>query len=206
MTEANDRSLRERLSALSERLGRDPVDEDAWARLWEAVAFPLHRWVRARGRYLSVSPEEVVVDVIGRLFLRVREGMRLADVDLWSYLLAACRYALASAARSGAGRETLEEDAEGAHAVENRAIERDRELRWQLVRARLTVPEAALLTMALDGMKPREMAEVLHVSPNAVSARLYRLQAKLKTIDHVAALARDLGVAAAGPDNEPPPD
>jgi RNA polymerase sigma factor (sigma-70 family) len=77
----------------------------------------------------------------------------------------------------------LREDVPSAeHSPESEAIARDRNRQLLAAVRSLPLTYREVATLALEGMTPREIADVLGISPNAVAIRLSRGKELLRTL------------------------
>ncbi|MGW6012533.1 RNA polymerase sigma factor [Streptomyces sp. NPDC055210] len=179
--------------------GRSREREARFEVLVGVVAEPLHRYLRRRadpGAVDDVLAETMLVlwrrldDVPG---LDTGRATEPADVLPWCYGVA--RGCLANARRAEGRRlrlvERLARTARAPVAWPGAQDIGDGELESALRRLS-TVDQEVLLLWAWEGLAPREIAEALGMTPNAVSIRMHRAKKKL-----AAMLERKNGASAA---------
>lgn len=149
------------------------VEEIRFEALVDRVHDPLVRYLRRRSTVQDA--EEVMSEVLLTLWRRL-DAVPQGEPLPWCYAVA--RRALANHRRAGRRRLALvdrlyrqpryEPEAEAEHpeltAAVARLSEADREL---------------ILLWSWEGLEPREIAQVLDTTPNAVSLRLSRLKRKI---------------------------
>lgn len=86
------------------------------------------------------------------------------------------------ASRTWASVEDVDEPADSSPSPEFLCEQGRRSERLMAAIQKLPLGERQALTLALEGLKHAEIAEVLGVRENAISVRLHRARARLKTL------------------------
>ncbi|MEV4655788.1 sigma-70 family RNA polymerase sigma factor [Micromonospora sp. NPDC049301] len=157
--------------------------EDRFRRVYAANFEPLLAYAMRR-----VEQPEDAADVVAETFLvawrRSREMPPEPEVRLWLHGVA--RRVLANHHRGGLRRgrlgERLRQRLRAAVTVDPGSEVPER-LTMQAALARLGELDREVLTLTFwEGLEPREVATVLHVSPAAVRTRLSRARARLRDL------------------------
>ena len=158
----------------------DDRDSDAFRALYRRHYGSVCRFIAAR------APADHVEDVAAETFLIAwRKAGEVPDMRL-PWLLNVANKCLANHRRSGEAREAMTERFAHIARFDAPGVEADAERRHQqraVLAALATLPEhdRELLLQALwDGLKPREIAVVLELSPIVVRARLSRARRRLQ--------------------------
>ena len=179
--------------------------EDRFRRLYTANFAALLAYALRR-----VEQHEDAADVVAETFLVAwRRGPELPagdEVRLWLY--GAARRVLANHHRGGRRRERLGERLRQrivATVAADPGSEVPDRLAVRAALARLGDLDREVLTLTVwEGLQPREVAEVLRVSPEAVRTRLSRARARLRELvgDDPAAAGHVLDVLTASEPKE----
>jgi RNA polymerase sigma-70 factor (ECF subfamily) len=135
-----------------------------------------------------VEQPDDAADIVAETFLvawrRVRDLPPDDEIRLWLYGVA--RRVLANHHRGGARRVRLGERLRQRITAEvggDPGTEVPQRLTVQAALNRLGEPDREMLMLTVwEGLQPREVAEVMRVSPNAVRTRLSRARAKLREL------------------------
>ncbi|MFB7892186.1 sigma-70 family RNA polymerase sigma factor [Microbacterium sp. NPDC056044] len=169
---------------LSERSDEDLVvaarggDDDAYAVLWERHVASARSAARAVSP--NVDPDDLVSEAFTSILAAIRSGGGPQD-GFRPYLFATIRNVAASWGRRTAETplDDLDERASDS-AAEFAELVADRSVLAQAFRELPAQWRTILWYMEVEGMKPREVAPLLGMSPNAVSALAYRAREGFK--------------------------
>lgn len=167
---------------------------DAFAALYDRYAYSAHRLARHLG--MRDEAEDVVSDAFARILDLVKRGKGPVD-NFRGYLFTTVRHEAASRAKARARVLPTDDDAAIDTAVPFDANRLDNFERTTIRAAYESLPErwrTVLWHMEVEGYKPQQVAESLDMSPNSVSALVYRARSGLRQAyldQHVAAAPQD---------------
>jgi RNA polymerase sigma-70 factor (ECF subfamily) len=156
--------------------------EDEVVALFDRFRAPLFRYLLTF-RVGIPDAEEIVQEVFLALFEHLREGKSRANLQGWIFRVA---HNLALKNRQRAQREAagpVEAPVDWSPGPEMQAVELQRYRRLQAVFRALPEQDQCCLSLRAEGLRYREIAEVLGISLGAVANSLERSLARLNRAD-----------------------
>jgi RNA polymerase sigma-70 factor (ECF subfamily) len=184
-----------RLSALpligtaAKGLRSSKIEEDVVA-LFDRFRSPLFRYLLAF-RVSAPDAEEIVQEVFLALFRHLREGKSRANLQGWIFRVA---HNLALKNRQRAQRESFEPPEapiDWSPGPEMQAAEEQRYRRLQAVFRALPEQDRCCLSLRAEGLRYREIADVLGISLGAVANSMERSLARLNRADRCGETSAD---------------
>ncbi len=157
------------------------IEEDVVA-LFDRFRSPLFRYLLAF-RVGAPDAEEIVQEVFLALFRHLREGKSRVNLQGWIFRVG---HNLALKRRLRAQRETAapaEASADWSPGPETQAAEQQRYRRLQAVFRALPEQDQCCLSLRAEGLRYREIADVLGVSLGTVANSMERSLARLNRAD-----------------------
>ena len=152
--------------------------------LFEQLRNPLLRYLLSF-RIAPPEAEEIVQEVFLSLFQHLRRGKSRSNLQGWLFRVA---HNLALKNRMKAQRETPgdpEAQMDSAPGPEERAADLQRQVRLLAVVKALPETDQCCLTLRAEGLRYREIAEVLGISLGAVANSLEKSLSRLSRADGV---------------------
>ena len=156
--------------------------EDDVVALFDRFRSPLFRYLLAF-RVGAPDAEEIVQEVFLALFRHLREGKSRANLQGWIFRVG---HNLALKNRLRAQRESpemAEAPVDGSPGPETQAAEQQRYRRLQAVFRALPEQDQCCLSLRAEGLRYREIADVLGISLGAVANSMERSLARLNRAD-----------------------
>jgi RNA polymerase sigma factor (sigma-70 family) len=167
---------------------------DAYGTLYDRYAYSAHRLARHLG--MRDEADDVVSEAFARILDLVKRGKGPAD-NFRGYLLTTVRHEAAARAKARARVTPTDDDAAIDTAVPFGDNQLDGFEKSTIRAAYESLPErwrTVLWQLEVEGHKPHQVAESLDMSPNSVSALVYRARTGLRQAyldQHVATRADD---------------
>ena len=158
--------------------------QDLVSRLFEELQVPLSRYLLSFGLTLH-DVEEVVQEVFLSLFLHVKHGKRQDNLRGWIFKVGhnlALKRRNRDAARSCEDGADAERHWDPGPNPEEQCAARQRQGKLQAVVRALPEVDRSCLYLRAEGLRYREIAEVLGISLGAVSLSLERSLARLSCV------------------------
>lgn len=159
--------------------------EQKVTRYFEQWRDPVHRYlVTVFGH--PAEAEEITQEAFLQLYRSLRAGQQISNARAWVFR--AAHNLGVNRIKSQQFVELLDEDSweelrrslkEAGPNPEQKLLQQEKFSRLRASIARLTPPERQCLHLRTKGLRYREIAEVLDLSPTAVAETLYRVIAKL---------------------------
>lgn len=132
--------------------------------------------------------EEVIQEVFLALFQHLQRGRSRHNLRGWIFQVAhnlglKCRLARSREAACGEGNEVASSRPDPAENPEEQVLSRQRQKKLQAVLRALPEQDQCCLALRAEGLRYREIAEVLDISLASVSASLGRSLARLSRAD-----------------------
>ncbi|MFI5426461.1 RNA polymerase sigma factor [Aeromicrobium sp. UC242_57] len=152
----------------------------AYATLYDRYAYPAHRLARHLG--MRDEAEDVVAESFARILDLMRRGKGPAS-NFRSYLFTTVRHEAGHRAKARQKVVPTDDESQIDSPVPFGGNQLDQFERSTIRAAYESLPprwQSVLWQLDVEGHKPHELAEALHVSPNSVSALAYRARAGLR--------------------------
>jgi RNA polymerase sigma-70 factor (ECF subfamily) len=163
----------------AERGGEAGSDEKVVVQLFDELRSPLLRYLRALG-LSTQDAEELVQDSFLALFEHLRRGRPRQNLRGWVFRVA---HNLGLKRRRAGAREAdagaIEQMVDARANPEQQLLSSDREKRIDAVLGALAEQDRCCLALRAEGLRYREIGEVLDMSLGAVAASLARSLARV---------------------------
>jgi RNA polymerase sigma-70 factor (ECF subfamily) len=173
------------LGAAAATGSRNTRIEDEVVALFDRFRAPLFRYLLTF-RVGVPDAEEIVQEVFLALFEHLREGKSRANLQGWIFRVA---HNLALKNRQRAQREAparVDAPVDWSPGPEMQAVEQQRHRRLQAVFRALPEQDQCCLSLRAEGLRYREIADVLGISLGAVANSMERSLARLNRADQYA--------------------
>lgn len=155
-------------------------DQDAYAVLYDRYVYAAHRLARHLG--MRDEADDVVAEAFARILDLVGRG-KGPSTNFRAYLFTAIRHEAGQRAKARKKVMTTDDASQIDRPVPFGGTELDDFERTTVLAAYESLPErwqTVLWQLEVEGRRPQDLAEVLELSPNSVSALVYRARAGLR--------------------------
>jgi RNA polymerase sigma-70 factor (ECF subfamily) len=164
-----------------ERAAASVTLEDEITCLFEQLRNPLFRYLFSLG--LSVQDgEEVIQDSFLALFQHLKNGRPRDNLRAWIFRVGHNKALKVRHRQDPHSAPAVVEDVDGSPDPEQQALYNQRQRRFSAVIRALPKQDRACLSLRAEGIRYREIAEILGISLGAVALSLERSLAKLARV------------------------
>jgi len=149
------------------------------AALYEELRMDVYRYVLT----LAVPPQtaqDITQDSFVRLYEALHQGTAIQNARAWLLRVAHNLAINAVRAKNFSSEQLTLDDAVTSESIEDRLIQEERRGRFRAAIALLSVQQRACLELRAQGLRYREVAEIMGISNSAVGEFLRRAILRLK--------------------------